>query len=254
MTDRFILEINNLSFSYGTHPVLKNIDLALKDREFLALIGPNGGGKTTLVRLLVGLLSPSSGSIRIFDMPPETGKLRIGYVPQTTEHNRDFPVTVLDVVLMGTLRRGLFPSREERNRAWAAMERMGVLDLANHRIGSLSVGQRKRVLIARALAHPFDLLILDEPAASMDAEGQTRLYRELQEINKQATIILVTHDIGFISQYITSVACVNRTLCYHPRPEITAEIMKMAYGEETEILVHGVPRRVVHSHSHSEHD
>ncbi len=213
-----IIEIKNLSFSYQKQNVLENINLCVEEGDFLAIIGPNGGGKSTLLKLILGINSVKEGSINIFGEKPHKNLDKIGYVPQNTNVNTDFPIKVIEVVLMGHIgtKRPLFGYAEEEKRcAMGALAQVGMEKFANEKIGSLSGGQRQRVMIARALcAHP-KVLILDEPTASIDVDGQKQIYELLKALNSHITIIVVSHDISFIMQYATTVVHVNKTLSFH---------------------------------------
>jgi zinc transport system ATP-binding protein len=252
-----IIETHNLHFSYNGQPVISGVNLKVKSGDFLAMIGPNGGGKTTLLKLMLGLLKADSGSIRIFGKPPKEVSHRIGYVPQNIHINQNFPISPLDVVLMGKLKPGRDWSRhakEDRMEALQALERLGVGKYSNHRIGELSIGQKQRVFIARALVTDPDILFLDEPTASIDTKGQNEFYAILKELNQKITIIVVSHDLMVISRYVKSVACVNQSLHYHGHAELTGEMIEMMYDckiEETcpvELIAHGLPHRVLHKH------
>ncbi len=213
-----IIEIKNLSFSYQKQKVLENINLCVEEGDFLAIIGPNGGGKSTLLKLILGINPVKEGSIKIFGEKPHKNLQKIGYVPQNTNVNTDFPIKVLEVVLMGHIgtKRPLFGYAEEEKRcALGALAQVGMEKFANEKIGSLSGGQRQRVMIARALcAHP-KVLILDEPTASIDVEGQKQIYELLKELNSYITIIVVSHDLSFIMQYASTVVHINKTLSFH---------------------------------------
>ncbi|HDI59817.1 MAG TPA: ABC transporter ATP-binding protein [Desulfobacteraceae bacterium] len=251
-----IIDIRHLWFSYNGQVALRDVNLEIFPGDFVALIGPNGGGKTTLLKLMLGLFRPQSGTIRIFGQSPRKASRHIGYVPQDVHINRSFPVTALDVVLMGLIHvSGAGNAAARRRRALAALEQMEMADFAHRRIGSLSGGQRQRVFIARALVSQPRLLLLDEPTASIDSKGQTDFYRNLKELNKSITILVVSHDLMAISTYIKSVACVNKDLHYHHQAEITAEMFDAMYpgtAEEAcpiELVTHGVvPHRVLKEH------
>ncbi len=213
-----IIDIKNLSFSYKKQKVLDNINLCVKERDFLAIIGPNGGGKSTLLKLILGINSVKEGSIKTFGEKPHKNLQKIGYVPQNTNVNTDFPIKIIEVVLMGHIgtKRPLFGyAQEEKRCALGALAQVGMENFANEKIGSLSGGQRQRVMIARALcAHP-KVLILDEPTASIDVDGQKQIYELLKELNSYITIIVVSHDLSFIMQYATTVVHINKTLSFH---------------------------------------
>lgn len=253
-----IIEIRNLNFSYNRQPVLRDVNLNIKSGDFMAMIGPNGGGKTTLLKLMLGLLNPASGRIRIFGKPPAEVSHRIGYVPQDVHINKNFPISSSDVVLMGKLKPGRGWSRhssEDRNAAIEALAQVEMENFRNHRIGELSGGQKQRIFVARALVTDPDILFLDEPTASIDSKGQNEFYALLEELNKKITIIFVSHDLMAISRHVKSVACVNQRLHYHGHAELTVEMIEMMYNctvEETcpvELIAHGLPHRVLQKHT-----
>jgi zinc transport system ATP-binding protein len=255
--NKTIIETHHLNFSYGQQPVIWDVNLKIQAGDFMAMIGPNGGGKTTLLKLMLGLLKADSGSIRIFGKPPTEVSYRIGYVPQDFHINQNFPISSLDVVLMGKLKPGKRWTRhakEDRMDALQALERAGIGKYSNHRIGELSIGQKQRVFIARALVTDPDILFLDEPTASIDTKGQNEFYAILKELNHKITIIVVSHDLMVISRYVKSVACVNQRLHYHGHAELTGEMIEMMYDckiEDTcpvELIAHGLPHRVLHKH------
>jgi len=254
-----IIEIQNLNFSYNSQPVLRDANLTVNQGDFVAMIGPNGGGKTTLLKLMLGLLNADSGAVRIFNKPPQDVSHRIGYVPQDVHINKNFPVSALDVVLMGTLKPGRGWSRhsqQDRLAAINALEQVEMKKFRDHRIGELSGGQKQRVFVARALVTDPELLFLDEPTASIDTKGQNEFYALLKELNKTITIIIVSHDLMVISGTIKSVICVNQSLHYHGHAELTREMIEMMYdctADETcpvELIAHGLPHRVLHKHEH----
>lgn len=218
-----IIEIKNLSFSYDKQVILENVNLSVQENDFLAIIGPNGGGKSTLLKLILGINSVKDGNILTFGELPKKNLAKIGYVPQNTNVNTDFPIKVIEVVLMGHIgsKRPIFGyANEEKMCALGALAQVGMEDFANEKIGSLSGGQRQRVMIARALcAHP-KILILDEPTASIDVEGQKQIYELLETLNAYITIIVVSHDISVIMQYANKVVHINKTLSYHDVSEL----------------------------------
>lgn len=257
MANQPIIEINDLSFSYQRDPILENIHLSIDPGDFVAMIGPNGGGKTTLLKLILGVIHPDSGSIRVLGKTAGKSTHQIGYVPQDVSINSGFPISVLDVVLMGKLgprNRLRRMKRQYRDEVMETLDRMGMSGFENRRIGELSGGQRQRVFIARALVTNPKLLLLDEPTANVDSDGQAELYRLLRELNEEMTIVVVSHEWIVISSYIKSVACVNRHLHFHHHPEINAHMMNMMYpnplkeGCPVELVAHGVPHRVLQSH------
>ena len=252
-----IIEIKDLDFEYNGEPVLKDVNATIRPKDFVAIIGPNGGGKTTLLKLILGLLKPAKGTILVDGKTPQEASSCIGYVPQDVHINRSFPITVIDVVLMGKLdptQRLSRRSDENRRDALEALDRLDMADYADKKIGLLSGGQRQRVFIARALTTHPKLLLLDEPTASIDTKGQADFYRLLKEINQDITVLVVSHDLLVISRYVKSVACVNKNLHYHDQAEITGDMLGAMYlctVEEVcpvELVAHGLPHRVLAEH------
>ncbi|HHP7235468.1 MAG TPA: metal ABC transporter ATP-binding protein [Desulfobacterales bacterium] len=252
-----IIEIKDLDFAYNGETVLKDVNLTVRQKDFVAVIGPNGGGKTTLLKLVLGLLTPVKGTVRVDGKSPQEASSCIGYVPQDVHTNRSFPITAIDVVLMGKLdpkQRLSRRSAANRRDALAALERMEMETRADKKIGMLSGGQRQRVFIARALVTQPKLLLLDEPTASIDTKGQADFYRLLRELNQDITVLVVSHDLLVVSRYVKSVACVNQKLHYHDQAEITGDMLETMYPctvEEVcpvELVAHGLPHRVLSDH------
>ena len=213
-----ILEIKNLYFSYESQRVLEDINLDINEKDFLAIIGPNGGGKSTLLKLILGINKMQIGTINIEGKPSIKCLNDIGYVPQNTNINTDFPIKVLEVILMGrTKEKGLFfgYSKAEKKNAQIALEKVGLKEFANKKIGSLSGGQRQRVMIARALFSNPKILLFDEPTSSIDVKGQKEIYQLLKRLSEELTVVVVSHDISIILEYATKVAYINRTLVLH---------------------------------------
>jgi len=245
------LRTRKLTVGYEGETVIENVDLDVKHGEFFGLIGPNGGGKSTLLKAVLGLLEPISGRIRIYGEPPEVGRRFVGYVPQYSTFDRDFPITVRNVVLMGRRRnKGIKPwySGEDKKAVREALEDVGLLDFRDHPVGELSGGQKQRVLIARALAGLPRMLLLDEPTASVDARVEEGLYKLLRDLNRDVTIILVTHDIGIISQHVDTIACMNRHLFKNEEPVLTKEMLEESYQCPVDVIAHGMPHRVLAPH------
>jgi len=213
-----VVDIKNLSFAYDKQVILENISLSVEEKDFLAIIGPNGGGKSTLLKLILGINDYKQGSITVLGKAPKKSLTQIGYVPQNTNINTDFPIKVIEVVMMGHVegKRPLFGyGKHEVLCAMGALEQVGMADFAQTKIGSLSGGQRQRVMIARALcAHP-QILILDEPTSSIDITGQREIYELLKDLNAHITVIVVSHDISVILEYANKAAHVNKNLSYH---------------------------------------
>lgn len=213
-----IIQIKNLSFAYQKHQVLENINLNVEERDFLAIIGPNGGGKSTLLKLILGIEAIQQGEIRTFGEKPQKNLSKIGYVPQDTNINTDFPIKVIEVVLMGHIgtKRPLFGyAKEETMCAMGALAQVGMEEFAQKKIGELSGGQRQRVMIARALcAHP-QILILDEPTSNIDVDGQQQIYELLKLLNQSITIIVVSHAISMVLGFASKIVHINKKMTSH---------------------------------------
>ncbi|MFZ5571108.1 MAG: metal ABC transporter ATP-binding protein [Thermodesulfobacteriota bacterium] len=252
-----LVELRNVTFAYNKEPVLQDVTLMVGQGDFIAVIGPNGGGKTTLLKLILGLLKPGSGEIRVNGESARKASACIGYVPQDAHRNRDFPITAMDVVLMGKMKPGRkrpWKSASDHREAMAALEQMEMAEHAEKKIGELSGGQRQRVFIARALVTSPKLLLLDEPTAGVDTKGQADFFSLLRELNKSITILVVSHDLLVVSRYVKSVACVNKRLHYHDQAEITGDMMDIMYPCTVaevcpvELVAHGLPHRVLRDH------
>jgi zinc transport system ATP-binding protein len=275
-----VVFLRDVTYSYGGEPVLEDVTFTLHDREAVCVVGPNGGGKTTLVKLILGLLTPQRGEIRIFGEPPRRARLRIGYMPQHVNHDPQFPVTVMDIVLMGRLgqsdaqppaiqplaiqplavsqsparwRRFLcgltgWHGAADRQAALDALEQVDMAAFARRHYASLSGGQRQRVLIARALCCNPDLLLLDEPTSNVDAMIETRLLALLGKLNRRMAILMVSHDLGFVSQLVSRVICVNRRVVVHPTSAMTSDAIRDIYGGDVRMVRHGECTHSDHVH------
>ena len=260
------IEIENLWFAYDSARVLDRVSLALPRGEFLAVLGPNGGGKSTLLRLLLGLARPGGGRLRVLGQEPGQAGGRIGYLPQFTNISASFPISVLGAVTLGLVRPGFAglcgclnraERRAEREAALLALSRVGLADQAGRRLSDLSGGQRQRAFIARAIVSGPELLLLDEPTASVDGRSRQELMALLSELNRDMTIVMVSHDMSTVDGCVTSIACVNRTLHHHAESKLTPEIFAQAVGADlkatcpVELVAHGaVPHRVLLDHDH----
>lgn len=246
------IDVNSVSAGYNGDIIIEDVTFQIQQKDFFGIIGPNGGGKSTLLKAILGLIPIQKGQIHIFGKPPQKGRKYIGYVAQYAEFDRRFPISVWDVVLMGRRSiRGLSPwyTEQDKQSAEHALETVEMLDYKHRHISELSGGQRQRVFIARALAGNPKILLLDEPTASVDKDMQETIYQFLKEINKKITIVLVTHDIGVLSSYVNRVSCLNRYLFTHDDDRyISQEIIEKAYSCPVELIAHGVPHRVLVDH------
>ena len=235
------IAVEDLSFSFGGAPALKGVNLQVFAGEFMGLVGPNAGGKSTLLRLILGLLEPQVGRIRVLGLPPREARRRLGYVPQHPSFPRDFPISVEQVVLMGRL--GVGPRvgwyrAADRAAARKALGEVEADDLARRRIGTLSGGQLQRVLLARALVGQPEVLILDEPTANIDQRLEGDIFDLLAVLKGRLTILVVSHDIAFISSYVDRVACLNRTLICHRTDAVSGDLIRQLYGEDVRSVAH----------------
>lgn len=242
-SEDFVVRFKDVDFSYdgSENLVLENINLTVDKGDFACVVGPNGGGKTTLLKLILGLNKPLRGQVSIFGEPPEKARERIGYVPQFSKFDSNFPVSVLDVVLMGCLSRSFWwgkYSKEQTESAINALESVGLKDFIHRSFADLSGGQKQRALIARAVMSNPELLLLDEPTASVDVHGTEQFYKMFAEMNKKFTILIVSHDIGFVSSQVKSVICVRKTLQIHPVSELTGDSLQHMYGLDVHLIRH----------------
>ena len=253
MPEKPLVEVRDVTFGYGQEVVLDHVHLDIQPNDFLAVIGPNGGGKTTLLKVMLGLLRPWSGEVTYHFPPGEETRGRLGYVPQFSTFDKDFPLRIQDMVLMGRLgRRSLLRpyGREDRAAADRALERLGLRSVAKAHVSEVSGGQLQRALIARALVADPAILFLDEPTASIDAESRETLRDLLEDLNRSIPIVVVTHDVTSLASMVRRIACINRKLFYHGDPELSLEVMEEVYGCPVELVTHGVPHRVLHHHHH----
>ena len=233
------VELDGVDFAYNGRPVLSGVNILVEPGDFVAVVGPNGGGKTTLIKLMLGLLRPQRGSGRLLGGDPRRTRTRVGYMPQNIQMDLSFPVTVMDVVLMGRIGAGGGRRRrEDRPAARRALEQAGVADMASSPLRELSGGQRQRALIARALVAEPELLLLDEPTANVDPAGEQGIFDLLKELNQRITVAAASHDLGFVSPYVNHVICVNRAVVTHPTQDITGEIISEIYGRPMTMVRH----------------
>ncbi len=245
----FLFEMHSLSASYGANMVLQDIDIRVNENDFIGVIGPNGGGKTTLLKVILGLVKPAKGKI-IFNNELLNGN-SIGYLPQISTGDINYPVTVADIVLSGLMiGKGIISrmSSSDKTKAKNVIDELGLTGMAKSTLNELSGGQMQRVFLGRAIIGNPRLLLLDEPGNFVDTTFENDFYEKLKGLNKRMAILMVSHDIGTISSHIKSFACVNRSLHYHPSSEITNEDL-LAYGCPIQLVTHGdVPHTVLKSH------
>jgi len=247
-----VIELESVSCLLSGRKVLDGVDLKVREGDLYAVIGPNGGGKTTLLKVILGLLPASSGTVRVFGTTPREARSRIGYVPQYRTFDFHYPVTVEEMVLSGRL--GHIPgpvrrfSQEDREAARKALDRTGIIHLSRRPICDLSGGEQQRAIIARALVGDPDLLILDEPMVYVDMPTEVQLFDMLEDLLKEITVLLVTHDIGAISTNVTRVACLNGRIFTHDTSEISEEMLTAAYHCPVDLIAHGIPHRVFRDH------
>lgn len=248
-----IIAVNNMTVRFGAVTALENINLTVERGDYLGIIGPNGGGKTTLLKTLLGFITPAEGTVRLFGEAPDCRHARIGYVPQHNISERKFPITVEEVVASGTVRGSWRPFRRltkaQDERVASLLEQVGLSALRRRTIQGLSGGEFQRMLIARALAVEPELLLLDEPTANIDHQATHDIYELLLSLNQTVTILLVTHDLMAVSSHVKSLACINRQLTYHGGSELTPEVVEQVYGCPVDLLSHGpIPHRVLAHH------
>ncbi len=231
-------------------PVLEDVTISIHRHDFLGIIGPNGGGKTTLLKVMLGLIKPERGEVKVLGGDPERNRRRIGYVPQHSLFDHDFPISVMDVVLTGRAGQRLFGRYTDQDRKLAhdTLKMVDMLPFAKRQIGKLSGGERQRVFIARALVTEPEVLLLDEPAAGIDAHIQTEFYEMLEKLKEKMTIVMVSHDLTAISIYVDNIACLNRRLFYHNSKELTSDDLEATYQCPVEFIAHGIPHRVLKEH------
>ncbi len=243
-----IVILENIYTGYGTKPVLEKVNLRIEANDFIGVLGPNGGGKTTLMKLILGLLNPYSGKVSFPSGRPPTG-----YLPQVSQIDKSFPITVKELVSSGIKDKNpWFPhlGTSQRKRLQHILDEAGLTKLASRPIGELSGGQLQKALLSRALINKPRLLILDEPNTHVDKQFESDLYKWLKELNKEMAILLVSHDIGTITPIVKTIACVNGTLHYHPSNQLSEEVLRV-YNCPVDVIAHGpIPHRVLKSHEH----
>lgn len=246
-----VVSIRGVNVRLNNRSILEDVNLELQYRDFLGLIGPNGGGKSTLLKVIMGLIVPQQGSVSIFGQDPCSARGQVGYLPQKSLFDHQFPVTAFDVVLMGRYGRvGLLKryGRTDRDAARRALEAVDMQDKAEREIGALSGGEQQRIFVARALVSEPRLLLLDEPTSGVDSSQQREFYEMLCRLNQHMTIIMVSHDLTAVSRYVKKIACLNRKLYYHGSKELSTDDLESAYGCPVDMIAHGMPHRVLKEH------
>jgi zinc transport system ATP-binding protein len=249
MSSQEIVSLKNMSVHFNEAPILEDVSLSIKGDDFLAIIGPNGGGKTTLLKIILGLVKPDRGEVKVFGKAPEEGRKSTGYLPQNTFFDLNFPINVFDVVLTGRYK-GIAKgyTDEDTDAVNNALRTVGMLELKDRQIGRLSGGQMQRVFLARAIAREPGLLLLDEPTASIDPEMQNSFYELLSQLKRKMAIVLVSHDVGVVFAHVDRVACLNRRLFYHGPAQTATKSIEEMYQCPIELVAHGVPHRVLGTH------
>ncbi len=250
MTNNTLIKLSNVSAGYADFIALQNIDFEIREHDFIGVIGPNGGGKTTLLKVILGLLDPMQGKVE-YSFGTENGHNHLGYLPQVTDTDKKFPITVLEIVLSGLMnKKRLFGkyTKQEKDQALQLLEEVGVAHLAKKTIGEISGGQMQRVMLARSIVSSPQVLILDEPNTYVDNKFEHDLYHALQKLNEKMAIIMVSHDVGTISANVKTIACVNRELHHHSSNKITQEQLA-SYNCPIQLITHGdVPHTVLGTH------
>jgi zinc transport system ATP-binding protein len=241
MTDQTpAISVRDVSFAYDVAPVLTHARFDIFPGDTVCIVGPNGGGKTTLVKLILGLLTPDSGRISVYGRPPREERCRIGYVPQYISYDVRFPISVREVVAMGRLGSSFLGryTANDREKTLQALVAVGLDDQAERSFADLSGGQRQRVLIARALVSGGDILILDEPTANIDRRAEQNLFDLLAVLNRTMTVLMVTHEVGFASRFFKRIICVNNEVYIHPTSALTGELISSMYGGDMQMIRH----------------
>lgn len=245
-----ILSVKDVSFDYQNRIVLQDIDFSIEARDYVAIIGPNGGGKSTFIKLIMGLLPPRIGEIILFGKSPKEGRGQVGYLSQHSTFDLVYPISVLDLVLMGRLRGNPLRSYNDEDRHFAeeALQRTNTLGLKDRAFSELSGGERQRVLLARALVNSPQFLILDEPMTNVDPHAEWCFYEMLTELNQKMAILLISHDISIVSKTVKTIACLNQKMVYHGSKELMPKDVEATYCCHVDMIAHGIPHRVLKDH------
>lgn len=257
MEDKPVISIKNLWAGYEADTILEDISFEMFQNDYVGLIGPNGGGKTTLIRVILGLLKPDKGTISVMGQEPVRGRRHIGYVSQFQVEDKHFPISVWDVVALGRLQPNLLQNfhirPHDKEVIELALQQTGMFEYRKRTMNELSGGQRQRIYISRALAAEPKILLLDEPTSSVDSQSSNQIYNLLAELNDHIAILLISHDLTAISTYVKTIGCVNRQLIYQGNKELTADMVEIGYGCPVDLIAHGLPHRVIAGHQHEDH-
>lgn len=238
MTNTKKIEVKELYFSYDNTPVLEGVNISVEKNEIVTIVGPNGGGKTTLLKLILGLLTPDKGEILIDGKNNLSARGKVGYVSQHLEHDDKFPISVYEVILSGRMKAFGFYSAKDKSQVYKAAEETGVLEHLKKPFSRLSGGLKQRTLIARCLVSDMGILLLDEPTANIDSDGGEKVHSLLKKLSEKVTIILVTHDTGFVSSITDRVLCINKSVKEHPIDEHFSDIVASSYESGSKIVRH----------------
>ncbi len=252
MTGKEAIVVSDVTLTRNGHPVLDNVSIRVEEGDFYAIIGPNGGGKTTLLKIILGVMKPDSGEVRIFGGAAEENRALVGYVPQFRTFDFHYPITVGEMVISGRMGHvtGIWKRYSDTDRKYAEeiIRTTGLSGLEHRQVRDLSGGEQQRAIIARALVGDPRILLLDEPTVYVDTPSATQFYELLDDLKKKMTIVLVSHDIGVISTHVTKIACLNHSMYAHDTNEITDEMLAAAYHCPVDLIAHGVPHRVLRHH------
>lgn len=243
------VEINHVSLKFNEQLILEDINFSIEEKDFIAIIGPNGGGKTTLLKVILGILTPDKGQVKVFGRKPNKAKDLMGYLPQRLDFDHDFPINVFETVLMGRYH-GLLKkySTKDHDAVIEALKNVEMDKFKDRQISKLSGGQLQRVFIARAIVRDPKLLIMDEPMASIDPEMQRSFYELMSRLKNKMAIVLVSHDVGAVSSHVDKIACLNQKLYFHGPVEDSANGLEQVYHCPIELISHGIPHRVLREH------
>ncbi len=243
------VEFNHVNMKYNEQYVLQDINFSIEEKDFMAIIGPNGGGKSTILKIILGLLKPDNGEVKVFERDPKHARDLMGYLPQNLSFDPQFPISVYETVLTGRYP-GLFKGYKQNDKeaVMQALNDVEMQDFKDRQIGKLSGGQIQRVFIARAIVRNPKLLLMDEPMASIDPDMQSSFYKLMSQLKNEMAIVLVSHDVGAVSTHVDKIACLNRELFYHGPVEDSAKGLEEIYHCPIDLISHGIPHRVLREH------